>query len=134
MPYADPDQQRDYQRDWIAERREAWLLENGPCVSCGSAEDLEVDHIDPGRKVTHRVWSWAPERAAAELAKCQVLCLGCHRKKTYGEAVGAWGHGDERTYRAGCRCDACRAAMTSGRKARRAAAHARIAAWKAGRR
>jgi hypothetical protein len=43
---------------------------------------LELDHVDPALKVSHRVWSWARERREAELAKCQVLCHDCHVAKT----------------------------------------------------
>lgn len=125
MPYADPEQQRIYQREWIAERRAAWIAANGPCAACGSDDRLEVDHIDPAQKVTHRVWSWAPERLAAELAKCQVLCRECHRKKSYGDNVGRHGHGDHRTYKqAGCRCQPCTTAATAFRRASRQRAFA----------
>jgi hypothetical protein len=43
---------------------------------------MEVDHIDPALKVSHRVWSWSPPRRAAELAKCRVLCGVCHLAKS----------------------------------------------------
>lgn len=82
MPYKDPSKQSSYQNEWLKNRRLKWLVENGPCIRCGSAEDLQVDHIDAGAKVTHRVWSWSNARRAAELAKCQVLCRSCHSRKT----------------------------------------------------
>jgi len=82
MPYKDPAQQRAYQREWMARRRAAWLAENGPCVDCGSWDDLQVDHIDPQAKVSHRVWNWADARRLAELAKCAVRCRQCHDEKT----------------------------------------------------
>src|SRR2546429_2497809 len=84
MPYKSADQQSQYQREWIAQRRLEWLAANGPCVKCGSWNDLEVDHVDPAKKVSHRVWSWAEPRRLAELAKCQVLCHDCHGEKTFG--------------------------------------------------
>ena len=110
MPYADPERQREYQRDWIAQRRTEWLADKS-CGVCGSREDLQVDHIDSSKKVSHRIWSWTPERRDAELAKCQVLCWPHHKEKTHQDGhpdgirhgtAGAW-----RT--AGCRCDICRA-------------------------
>ncbi len=62
--------------------REVWFQANGPCRQCGSSERLELDHIEEGTKVSHTVWSWEPIKRAAELAKCQVLCYFCHKKKT----------------------------------------------------
>lgn len=88
MPYKDPERQAKAQREWCAKRRAKWLTENGPCVRCGRATDLQVDHRDPGKKISHRIWSWAPARLAAELAKCQVLCGVCHRGKTAFEQRG----------------------------------------------
>jgi hypothetical protein len=82
MPYKDAEQQREYMRLWMAKRRADWLAENGPCVDCGSAEQLEVDHVDASTKVSHRVWSWTAVRRAAELTKCVVRCLPCHGRKT----------------------------------------------------
>lgn len=82
VPYADPEAQRRYQREWMARRRREWLDENGPCVDCGSWEELEVDHVDPATKTTHAVWSWSAARREAELAKCVVRCHDCHAAKT----------------------------------------------------
>lgn len=82
MPYADPELQREYQRAWIAARRQAWLQEHGPCIDCGTWEGLEVDHADASTKVTHRVWSWSSARREAELAKCVARCRACHLVKT----------------------------------------------------
>lgn len=81
MSYKSKEQQRRYQRKWMNRRRRRWLDENGPCP-CGATVDLEVHHRDPGRKVSHRVWSWKRERREAELAKCTVLCAACHREET----------------------------------------------------
>jgi hypothetical protein len=79
---SDPERMREYKRKWIAKRRADWLADNGPCIRCGSWDDLEVDHIDQGKKVAHKVWSWSQARRDAELAKCQVLCKGCHLDKS----------------------------------------------------
>jgi 5-methylcytosine-specific restriction endonuclease McrA len=74
--------QRKYQLAWSRSRRLAWLKANGPCRQCGSRVRLEVDHVDPTRKVTHRIWSLSPQRREAELRRCQVLCRRCHLTKT----------------------------------------------------
>lgn len=93
VPYADPDRQREYQRIWRAHRRAEWF-EGKVCVDCGGSRNLEVDHVDASRKVSHRIWSWTAKRRNAELAKCVVRCKPCHRQKAvacdevaYGESV-----------------------------------------------
>lgn len=115
MPYADPERQRRYQREWVAKRRRIWLTKNGPCVRCGSAKNLQVDHIDRLQKVDHKVWSWSAKKRESELAKCQVLCSDCHVKKGLeaGDIPPRVAHGDRKMYeRHGCRCQACRVAHT----------------------
>lgn len=82
MPYKNKEQQKEYQRKWVQNRRQNWLNENGPCIDCGSDEELEVDHVDQTEKISHRVWSWSKERLAEELAKCVVRCHSCHQKRT----------------------------------------------------
>ena len=104
MPYADPTAQRAYQRQWISSRRAAWLAGKS-CATCGATDNLEVDHIDPSKKVTHRVWSWSKDRRDAELAKCQVLCADCHDAKSLQENPPV--HGTYKRYEKGCRCEAC---------------------------
>lgn len=109
MPIKDPEARRAYQRQWIAARRERWFAENGPCVQCGSNVNLQLDHIDPAIKISHRIWSWSQRRLTEELAKCQVLCEECHKKKT-AESYEEPPHGTDSRYcnpRYRCRCDEC---------------------------
>lgn len=116
MSYSDKDAQREYQRKWIAKRRLTWLDSHGPCVRCGSVEDLEVDHIDASTKVSHSVWSWRQSKRDEELAKCQVLCHSCHLIKTAecGDRGESAAHGKQRRYEVhSCRCDVCVKAMRS---------------------
>ncbi len=82
MSYKDKKKQKAFQNEWVKNRRLEWIKENGPCARCGSDKDLEVDHIDPRIKVTHRVWSSAAAKRDKELKKCQVLCEKCHKEKT----------------------------------------------------
>jgi 5-methylcytosine-specific restriction endonuclease McrA len=117
MPCATVEEQRAYQREWIARRRADWLADKA-CVRCGSTEDLEVDHIDRATKVTHRVWSWSQVRRDAELAKCQVLCGPHHKEKTkadYGE-MPCGTNSKYTNVRYKCRCAACRAAHAAMNK------------------
>jgi hypothetical protein len=108
MPMKTADEQRAYQLRWVTKRRTDWITENGPCKKCGSSESLEVDHIDPSTKSMHpaQIWGRREEERRKELAKCQVLCKPCHRKKTNSELRRA-PCGTNSKYRAGCRCAAC---------------------------
>ena len=92
---------REYQARWVRNRRLTWLKEHGPCVQCGSWDDLELDHKDPTQKVTHNVWSWSQERRDQELAKCQVLCEECHKQKTLMQLIRSAPPG--MSWCAGCR-------------------------------
>lgn len=64
--------------------------ERGCCV-CGERHPacLEFDHCDPTQKVREvgkmadNACSW--ESIMAEVAKCDVLCSNCHRKRHYNE-------------------------------------------------
>lgn len=85
MPYRDPDVQRKYQREWIRKRRQEYL-KGKVCRDCEGTEALELHHVDPATKVSHRIWSWRKERREAELAKCVVLCRDCH--DCYGDRYG----------------------------------------------
>lgn len=91
MPYKDRADRNARARQVWQERRAAWFAANGPCVDCQSWESLELDHVDPNTKVSHRVWSWANARRLAELSKCVARCHRCHRKKTVGNNEHAYG-------------------------------------------
>lgn len=111
MAYADPERQRAYQREWVAERRANWLSDKC-CVDCGATDRLELDHIDPDQKADHRIWSWSWKRIEEEVAKCVVRCAPCHRARHAAEArrhgIGLYGRG--------CRCDECRAAKAASNR------------------
>lgn len=77
MPMATKEEQREYQKRWMAERRQAYL-KGKYCVRCGSIDNLHVHHKDRALKVHHCVWSWSEERRSAELSKCEILCRDCH--------------------------------------------------------
>jgi 5-methylcytosine-specific restriction endonuclease McrA len=118
---------KEYQRNWMKQRRLEWVNANGPCKSCGSDENLEVDHIDPSLKRNHvsRLWSCRVEVREKELAKCQVLCYNCHLKKTISEISGTT-HG---TYamrnKYGCSCEICKEYVREDKRKSRARIKAR---------
>lgn len=58
-----------------------------PCVDCGETDlvVLEFDHqrdksFEVGRAISSSCRSWA--RILQEIAKCEVRCANCHRRKT----------------------------------------------------
>ena len=62
----------------------------GQCVSCGTTDNLEFDHINPLDKsldITHKLTlknAYQLEEVIEELNKCQLLCEQCHKNKTHG--------------------------------------------------
>lgn len=76
---------RQYQREWAAARRAAWFADK-TCADCGSSDELELDHVDPQAKVSHRIWSWSAARREPELAKCEPRCHLCHLERTKEQA------------------------------------------------
>lgn len=110
MPYKDSNKQREFQRIWIKQRREEFF-KNKCCVKCGSHDKLELDHIEPEKKTSHRIWSWAAGKREAEILKCQVLCHDCHVEKTKQDMRWYLKHGTNTAYRNySCRCDICKKA------------------------
>lgn len=108
MPMSTKEAQREYQREWMRKRR-AEYFQGKCCVVCGTREHLELDHIDPKKKIDHKIWSWAESRRMRELRKCQILCTNCHQDKTFQD-FGWQRHGTRSAYRdQKCRCVECRA-------------------------
>ncbi len=62
-------------------------LATHPCIDCGitNAVVLEFDHRDPSSKLTEvsrMISSKRWPRVMAEIEKCDVRCINCHRRKT----------------------------------------------------
>ena len=81
------DQARQRKRTLAAERTR-YLLDffgTHPCVDCGEQDPvvLEFDHLgdkafDIGQALPYRAWP----TILAEIAKCDVVCANCHRRRT----------------------------------------------------
>lgn len=111
---------RSYDKRWVAAKRQRCFAYLGSaCVKCGSVKDLEFDHVEAGTKSftiagnLNRRWTVL----VAELDKCQLLCVECHRLKSKlnGETGGGQNkinelpHGTPTGYRSpwNCRCTEC---------------------------
>lgn len=91
----------------------------GRCTSCGSVDNLELDHIDRATKSFDlgHMWSVSKARYAAELSKCQVLCRDCHKTKSIAERSVE--HGGGTSGKRNCKCGPCRARKSEYNRAAR---------------
>lgn len=72
----------------IALRKYIWNYKLGhPCATCGEADPivLEFDHRDRKQKLfaISRMRFRTIEKLKAEIAKCDVRCANCHRRRTF---------------------------------------------------
>jgi len=100
--YKNKEKQREYQKNWMRERRENFFKDK-KCIVCGSSDHLVLHHNDSSMKEEHRIWSWSRKRFDAEMSKCSVMCQVCHNKLHANQRKK---HGRSR-YFAGCRCPIC---------------------------
>lgn len=119
----DPEKQRAYRRQYdlaryYRRRAEAISQLGGKCVKCGTASQLEFDHIDPETKSFDLAnFSVSEKRFQEELSKCQLLCRTCHALKTvYDLGKQPKRCGTYYSYRQGCRCNECKSAEKEQRK------------------
>jgi hypothetical protein len=80
-----PEQRRAYMTAWDAARlAEARAYLGGCCVDCGTADDLNFDHVDPATKVRNvtKMVHASRERFWAEVRKCALRCVACHKAKS----------------------------------------------------
>ena len=118
MPFNDIEKRREASRRHYAKHREkviakakvyskaaknrirafinAHLVAN-PCVDCGETNIivLEFDHIGDDKKFNisdATRFGYGMKKLKDEIAKCEVRCANCHRKKTYER--GGWVHRD----------------------------------------
>ena len=116
MGYIDKNKKREYQRIWMAKRREDFFCDK-ICKHCGDSEDSQLHHLDPSKKVSHSIWGWSKKRQLPEIAKCIILCRGCHMK-VHGKKLGRT-CGKLSTYKYGCRCEKCKVVGSAHNKARK---------------
>jgi hypothetical protein len=80
----------------IVEKRERWRhaadlldqLRSVPCADCGGTFaqcSMDFDHRDPAIKVRSvtRMINGSIDRMMAEVAKCDIVCVNCHRLRTF---------------------------------------------------
>lgn len=77
------DKKRKEAREWTME-----FLRTHPCVDCGLIDPvvMEFDHL-PGMKKKAELSlmvknGWPLRRIQEEIAKCDVVCANCHRRRT----------------------------------------------------
>ena len=88
MAYKNKEDDLAWRRKTTRKRREEYFA-NKVCVDCGAGSFLELDHIDPKTKRSHRIWLWSKQRREEELAKCVVRCNACHKRR-HRENGGRW--------------------------------------------
>lgn len=64
------------------------ILERTGCSDCGekNIRVLEFDHRNPEEKeinVAQAIGLWGLKRLQAEIAKCDVVCVNCHKRRTH---------------------------------------------------
>ena len=108
-------------------RRRAAAVEQlgGKCVVCGSAEDLQFDHIDPATKtfdLAKALSGWSDARLQPEISKCQLLCKLHHIEKSKIDNGVPHGGGLSGKYidRQACSCEPCRTKRRAYMKALKA--------------
>lgn len=115
------EQKLSYHRQYNINRyhrifRELIEEHGGKCVSCGSLNDLQFDHVDPSTKlfnVSTGITTKKMVLVREEAMKCQLLCQDCHSRKSVSDAgmVPSGTHGTLAMYsHKKCRCDDCRSA------------------------
>ena len=101
MPYKDKKKQRAWQAAWAAkhgavhlhkrrERNREFVIEylqSHPCITCGESDILvlDFDHREQSTKdrtINHAIKDFGLDRLKKEIAKCDILCANCHRRRT----------------------------------------------------
>jgi hypothetical protein len=80
-------------RLWLEQRKRQIsdrirLAKSRPCMDCAlefESSLMELDHISSKTLSIANAWkrSWSMARLESEIALCEVVCIGCHRIRTY---------------------------------------------------
>lgn len=101
---------RKYLKRRYDERRaEGKALLGGKCAECGSIERLEFDHLNPKTKaldLATQVRTCTREVFLKEVLKCQLLCKGCHKKRS--DHQSSVEHGGGQSGKKNCPCVPCK--------------------------
>lgn len=119
MSYKNAEKQRAFQLNWITARKQKYLQQLCCCFFCGSHDQIEIHHIDPTMKESHKIWSWTDDKIELELRKCVAMCHQCHKRFHLLMKRKAFQHGTLGAYDAGCRCADCRNAKSIDRQNRK---------------
>lgn len=111
-------------RYWKQRRKLCVDLLGGTCVNCGTDKNLEIDHVIPEDKSFSFGSGYLElklETVLKELQKCQLLCVNCHKDKTFTDlGYGKIKHGQPSMYtNQKCRCNICRTSWANYIRQRR---------------
>lgn len=105
MAYKDPKNQNKASRKHYQENKQEYIdrakavraekrlylaeQKNQPCMDCGvkyPSYVMDFDHRDPSKKMfgPSRIADFGWLKIKAELAKCDLVCVNCHRERTFG--------------------------------------------------
>ena len=99
----------EFDRQRYFERKDLLLDFLGrECISCGSTDLIEFDHIDPSTKKFSIMskWNSPMEVLIPEIRKCQPLCHNCHKEKSKGPR--SVDHGEGASGKKNCKCSPCK--------------------------
>lgn len=91
MGYVDREKRNAYQREFMQKKvmflKE--LKETTPCADCGMLYPyyvMDFDHLGDKFKQLSSMRSYSFERIKQEVAKCEIVCANCHRKRTHSRS------------------------------------------------
>ena len=92
-PYLDRAREQKKQ----AKKEIRWFKQTNPCTDCGVVYDkepwlMDFDHLDAEEKLYNisRIYCRGSKAIREELAKCELVCVLCHRRRSARRA--GWEH------------------------------------------
>jgi hypothetical protein len=67
----------------------ALAAKSSGCVDCGEKDPivLDFDHLGDKIKNVAEMMNGTPHKMLAEIAKCEVVCANCHRRRTHSRRL-----------------------------------------------